>query len=322
MTQAKLSILCWMRFRMRGKVLITGGLGNLGSWMTRAFAQNGYEVLVLSRKAKYTLNDVPYTLIEADISDRNALQQAIPEDIDYCIHAASLNEYFVDNYPQKALLTNTLGTRNLLESLNIGKLKKFVYFSTFHVYGLHEGIITENTQPYPKNDYAATHLFAEYYVKQFHATHQLQYTIFRLTNSYGAPVIKESDKWYLVLNDLVRSAFLNQKIILQTNGNAKRDFIWMGDVCKITLDSLDTLPNDTYNLSSAQHYKVIELAQMVQKAYLQRYGKTIEIATNANDVTLYPELTVDNHKLKSFLPYTTENKFLFEINKIFDLLEK
>lgn len=311
-----------MRFRMRGKILITGGLGNLGSWLTHAFAQSGYEVFVLSQKARYTLKDIPYTLIEADISDLDALKKVIPKDIDYCIHTASLNEYFVDNYPQKALLVNTLGTRNLLEALNIKQLKKFIYFSTFHVYGLQEGVISEDTHPYPKNDYASTHLFAEYYVKQFHATHQLQYTIFRLTNSYGCPLIKESDKWYLVLNDLVRSAFLNQKIILQTNGNAKRDFIWMGDVCAITLDSLSVLPNDIYNLSSAQHYKVIELAQMVQEAYLQRYGKTIEIVTNDTDLSLYPKLSVDNRKLKSFLPYTAKNKFLFEINKIFDLLEK
>jgi UDP-glucose 4-epimerase len=306
---------------MRGKILITGGLGNLGSWMTRTFAQNGYEVLVLSRKASYTLKDIPYTLIDVDISDLDALKQAIPDDIDYCIHTASLNESFIDNYPQKALLVNTLGTRNLLETLNIKQLKKFVYFSTFHVYGLHQGIIAEDTQPYPKNDYASTHLFAEYYVKQFNATHQLKYTIFRLTNSYGAPLIKKSDKWYLVLNDLARSAFLNQKIILQSNGNTQRDFIWMGDVCKITLNSLDVLPDDTYNLSSAHHYKVIELAQMVQAAYLQRYGKMIEIVTNDADHSVYQELTVDNNKLKSFLSFTPENKFLFEINKIFDLLE-
>lgn len=306
---------------MRGKVLITGGLGNLGSWMTRAFAQSGYEVLVLSQKAKYTLKEVPYTLIEADVTDLDALKQAIPDDIDYCIHTASMNEYFVDDYPKKALLVNTLGTRNLLEALNTEKLKKFVYFSTFHVYGLQEGTITEDTQPCPKNDYASTHLFAEYYVKQFHATHQLPYTIFRLTNSYGAPFMKESDKWYLVLNDLTRSAFLNQKIILQTNGNAKRDFIWMGDVCKITLESLSVLPNDTYNLSSAQHYKVIELAQMVQGAYLKRYGKTIDIVTNDHDLVVYPELAVDNRKLKSFIAYAPDTKFLFEINKIFDLLE-
>jgi UDP-glucose 4-epimerase len=307
---------------MRGKVLITGGLGNLGSWMTRTFAQSGYEVLVLSKKAKYTLKEVPYTLIEADISDLDALKQAIPDDIDYCIHIASMNEYFVDDYPKKVLLVNTLGTRNLLETLNIKQLKKFVYFSTFHVYGLQEGTITENTPPCPKNDYASTHLFAEYYVKQFHATHQLPYTIFRLTNSYGAPFIKESDKWYLVLNDLTRSAFLNQKIILQTNGNAKRDFIWMGDVCKITLNSLNVLPNDTYNLSSSQQYKVVELAQMVQEAYLQRYGKTIDIVTNDHDLFIYPELAVENRKLKSFIAYTPDNKFLFEINKIFDLLEE
>ena len=58
---------------------------------------------------------------------------------------------------------NTVGTKNLLEALNLTNLKNFVYISTFHVYGLTEGDIDENTELNPKNDYALTHLFAEFY---------------------------------------------------------------------------------------------------------------------------------------------------------------
>ena len=76
------------------------------------------------------------------------------------------------------------------------------------------------TELNPKNDYASTHLFAEYYVKQFGLTHGLQYTILRLTNSYGSPTFVDSNKWYLVLNDLTRSAYENGRIIIKSNGKA------------------------------------------------------------------------------------------------------
>ena len=121
---------------MLGKILITGGLGNLGSWMTDYFYKQGYDVYVLTRKALYTLPNIKYTVLEADISNITNLKTVIGQyEFDYCIHLASYNEYFYEEYHQKALMINTLGTRNLLDILKDQNLKKFIYFSTFHVYG-------------------------------------------------------------------------------------------------------------------------------------------------------------------------------------------
>jgi len=299
------------------KVLITGGFGNLGSWISEYLDNLGYIVFILSKNIK----DSPYNIIQADITDINELKEKLDIDFDYVIHTASYNEFFHNNYAKKALLVNSLGSRNLIEILKDKHIKKFIYLSTFHIYGENSGVITEDTIPNPENDYASTHLFAEYYLKQFYATHKFPSTIFRLTNSYGTPKSIDSNKWYLVLNDLVKSAFIDNKIILNSNGKAIRDFIYMGDVCKVIEKSLSLQEHQILNLSSNQTHSILYIANKVKFVYKQRYDKNIEIILNNNDTTLSNSLTVDNSRLKKIIDIKFSNKFEYEINNIFDLLE-
>ena len=304
------------------KVLISGGLGNLGSKITIYLANLGYEIYVLSRKAKNKIENVEYKVIEADVSNLDELKQKLNFEIDFCVHTASFNEFFLPGYPEKALEVNTLGTRNLLEALSGKNIKNFIYFSTFHVYGADSGIIKESSQLNPKNDYASTHLFAEYYVKQFGFTHGLQYTILRLTNSYGSPTFVDSNKWYLVLNDLTRSAYENGRIIIKSNGKAKRDYIYMDDVASVVNKLFQRkATNDIYNLSSNKSYTVLELAKIVKFFYEKRYDKNIEIEVNQKDLKLYSDIEVKNDKLKSIIDFKVRDEIANEVSKIFDLLK-
>ena len=305
------------------KVLITGGFGNLGSWITLQLASLGYELYLLTRKEQHKFEDIKYKVIECDITNLVELQEKLNFDIDFCIHMASFNEFFLENYPKKALEINSLGTRNLLEVLNKKELKNFIYFSTFHVYGVNSGVVTENTPLNPKNDYASTHLFAEYYVKQFGFTHNLEYTILRLTNSYGAPTFKDTDKWYLVLNDLVKMAFEKSKIVLNTNGKAERDFIYMGDVSNIVAKILKINPtNEIYNLASNQTFNILGIANIVRDVYIYKFKKSINILINEEDNSIYERLEVKNTKLKNLLNFNLTQSLKEEIEKIFCLLEK
>lgn len=303
------------------KVLVTGGLGNLGSWISTYLANSGYEVYILSRKEKNKIKNINYKIIEADITNIKELEGKLDFTIDFCVHTASFNEFFLDDYPKKALEINTLGTRNLLEILSKKDIKNFIYFSTFHVYGASSGEITEESPLEPKNDYASTHLFAEYYVKQFGFTHNLKYTILRLTNSYGTPTFIDSDKWYLVLNDLAKSAYEQKKIMLKSNGKAKRDFIYMGDVTSVVekLFNIDAT-SDIYNLSANKSYEILELANIVKNEYQKKYNKNIEIEINNNDKMIYDDIFIKNYKLKSIINFEVVDKIREEVNRTFDLL--
>jgi len=308
---------------MNGKprILITGGFGNLGSWLCEHFYNQGYEVTILSKRTQ-SLNEAKYHLIQADITNYSELVQGLTMQFDYCIHTASYNEYFHDDYAKTALLVNALGTRNLIQALQPKGIKNFIYFSTFHVYGNQYDVVNEACLPNPLNDYASTHLFAEYYLRQFYQTDGFPSVICRLTNSYGAPKSIESSKWYLVLNDLVRSAYNGQIIKLTSNGQASRDFVWMGDVCAVS-EKLLAADGDAsvLNLSAMQNYKVIDLAYIVQRIYSERYNREIEVSLNKDDLFEHRETVVDNAALLKAIDHQFENKLEDEVRNIFALLE-
>jgi len=307
------------------KILITGGLGNLGSWLTDHLLNHNYDVWVLAQTERQLAAPLPYNFIQCDISDYEECQSMLGDShFELVIHTASLNDGFVEGYFTSANQVNVLGTRNLLEVFKDKGLKHFLYFSTFQVYGKYDGTIDESTPTKPRNDYGSTHLFAEFYIKQFHFTHELPFTIIRLTNSYGCPKDYKSSKWYLILNDLSKSAFDNGEIVLKSNGQSQRDFIWMGSVAQCVQDLIEKkATNEIYNLSGQRTFNMVEVAEMVQSAYRNKYDRNVSISVNQKDQTQYPQdLRISSEKLRTVVKINDEIRFEQEATNVFEFLEK
>ncbi|MFQ1607506.1 NAD-dependent epimerase/dehydratase family protein [Aeromonas veronii] len=302
-------------------ILVTGGLGNLGSWLVRDLLDK-YTVTVLARNERYVINHPNYRFVQADITQQLQLNQAIDCYYDVCIHTASYNEHFQVNYAKDALLINSLGTELLCQALARHGVGQLVYFSTFHVYGKSNGIVEESTPVNPINDYGLTHYFAEKYIEKHHRLRGLNYAILRLSNSYGCPTFKDSDKWYLALNDLCLQAFQLQQIQLKSNGLTTRDFIWMGDVVEVVCQLLHLSQplNDTFNLSSGVSYSINQMVDRVQSAYWQEFGEKVKVTVNQLDKTLPTNLFVSNHKLSAHIDHKYHDKIASEAKKIFKLL--
>lgn len=307
-------------------ILITGGLGNLGSWLTEHFALKNeeYQVYVLAKNYRNIKTIGKYKLINCNIADTNDCINTLKDyEFEYVIHTASVNDGFTPNYANDAIQINALGTRNLLEAIKDKNVKNFIYFSTFQVYGKYNGTITEDTETCPKNDYGTSHLFAEYYIKQFHSTHNIPFTIVRLTNSYGCPKDYNSSKWYLILNDLSKTAFEKKEIVLKSNGQSPRDFIWMGTVTKTINKLIDKEASNTiYNISGQNTRTMVDVANDVQKAYKTYFEEEIPIQINTGDTTVYPtDLYVSSEKLRNFIPIDDTIEFENEAINIFKFLE-
>ena len=324
------------------RYLVTGGLGYIGSWVTRTLARSGHEVIVLSRgQAQAGQPDlgVPYTLCAADISGPSqamaaSLEPLLRKGLDGCVHLASYNENHEPGYGPKALQVNTLGTRNLLEALVYAARAAqcppppLVYASTFHVYGREQGAVDETTPPAPRNEYALTHLAAEEYCRYFNRMHGVPLRIVRLTNGYGAPLVFPFSKWYLLLPDLCRMAFRDQRIALRSSPNVLRDFLWMGDVaCVIErLLGLFAQPAEpdaqTLNLASGAAVSIESVARLAASVYSARYGKALPLSFGPSS-SATGQLTVDARKLYALLgenPFTDHMEESF--HAIFDALER
>jgi len=308
------------------RILITGGLGNLGSWLTEYFVTKRCEVSTFSFSNRNVLGNLSFERIQGDITKEQDTEKLFrAREWDIIIHLASVNEGNETGYAKKALDVNAWGTRNLLQSLaKSGQASPhLIYFSTFHVYGANSGNITEDqTTLLPKNDYGLSHLFAEYYIKQFHHTHNLQYTTLRLTNSYGCPKELNSSKWYLILNDLARSAVEKKVIKLNSNGSPQRDFIWMGDVCTALDKCIEKgAANNIFNLGTGKSITMLQVAEIVQKAWKEYFSDSILIEVNSSDTDIYDStLNVSIDKLKRWIDFSPRDHMYDEALAIFKLL--
>lgn len=309
----------------KATVLVTGGLGNLGSWVTDHLAsQPGYDVTVLAAKDRRLKISHPFKKVFCDITDVKALKECLSGlSFDYIIHLASVNDGFVEDYPGLSLRVNAGGTRNLLEIAARMAIKKFIYISTFHVYGKQEGTLIETDPVLPLSDYAITHYFAECYTRMIGEKDGLSWITLRLSNSYGCPKDSNSSKWYLLFNDLCWQAMKNKKIELKTNGKMVRDFIAMGDVCEAIQKLMEKpgLKNELFNLGSGKALTLLDVADEIAAAYLEIFGKHIPVSINLADAKEYPaNFVLSIEKLVNTISFQPRIRFQEEAINIFRML--
>jgi UDP-glucose 4-epimerase len=303
------------------KLLVTGGYGNLGSWIVRDALARGWDVSVLARRHRPLFEEPRVPWIPCDLGDPASVTSALAgTSFDAVVHCGCASHSPDPAYGELALRVNTLGTRQLVEHFRSAGTGVFVYFSTMHVYGRGGGVITEDTPCTPRNDYAATHLFAEHYVRWLEAK-GVRTVILRLTNSYGCPVDLETTQWSLLLNDLARMAVQRREVRLQSNGLAWRDFLWMGDVCEAVAKLVDPAcpVAGTYLLGAGRAMRLRDLAERVVAAFRAfPGGGEIPLILNQADTSPAPEeLRVDTSRLQQALGYPVRDRLTEEALEIF-----
>ena len=309
------------------RILVTGGFGYLGSHICDHLQKKGHQVRILSRTAHPELAEwsQQFEILIGDVSDYSSIKHCC-RNVNAVIHTAALNEIECKTKDKEAILVNGLGTKNLLEAAYRNGVGRFVYFSTFHIYGIPKtSIITEETLPNPITTYAITHYLAESFCRQFETEKSLKGYILRISNGYGAPLFKSIKRWTLVLNDLCAMAFQQGRIILRSRGTQERDFVGIKDILQ-ALDILLGQPlsgnESVYNLGSGRNISIINLAETVAAVYRERYQRNIEveIPKDAADPDIKTSFRFSIEKIKR-LGYKPISVIKEEINNIFRLLE-
>lgn len=280
---------------MPRRILITGGKGYIGQYLARYFS--GEDVFITTRRPR------------GEKERRMVLEEeesivGVCRGMDIVIHTASIDERHITQDPQKALLVNTYGTRQLYLDAAACGVKKFLYLSTFHVYGrTTDTIITEETLTRPVSDYGLTHLFAEQYLRQLYPDNRMETAVLRLTNGIGRPD-QGVDKWYLVFNDFCRTAAKEKRIVLKSNGLARRDFIAIPDICSAVGILTDAnLPDfGIYNVSSQRTASIREIAKLVGSIYKELTGCELELTlpdVTEEEIRRVKDFTVASQKLRT-----------------------
>ena len=218
------------------KIVITGGLGFIGSHLADLLLKQNHKIILLtkglSKKRNISHKSKKLQIQKLDITNFQKLGKFIETTKpDMIIHLAGNTSHSMSfEKPMFDIDVNAKSTLFLLETIHRLKLKcKFILGSTFIVIGKPEKLpVNETTPCNPTTVYGANRLASEHFCKIFHEVYGIDTRIFRITNSYGPreQIIANKN----AVNFLIHEAQKNKKISIFNNGNFFRDLIFISDV--------------------------------------------------------------------------------------------
>ncbi|MEM2742008.1 MAG: dTDP-glucose 4,6-dehydratase [Nitrososphaeria archaeon] len=252
------------------KILVAGGAGFIGNNFVRYLVNEhiASEIVVLDKLTyagrRENLLDIEseITFIQGDICRKEDVDKAV-RGCSFVVNFAA--ETHVDRSVVKAgsfVLTNVVGTYNLLEACRKYDVEKFVQISTDEVYGpILEGGFKEEDRLSPRNPYAASKASADLLCKAFFETYNLPVVIARSTNNYG--FYQHPEK---LIPKTIIYALLNKKIPVYGEGKNVRDWIFVEDNCEaINLIMHKGEAGQVYNIAGKQELTNIQVVQTILK---------------------------------------------------------
>ncbi len=277
--------------------------------------QEEYNVVSSTRNRKTNK-----TSMQLDFSKPSEVVNQKINDIDFMIHTVSPNEilYKFDKY--SALAESVAGTRAALDFCIKNNIKNFIYFSSFHVFGNQEGLLTENTIPEPLNDYGLSHYMAEQTIGVLDRREEVNAWILRPSNLFGVPVdLEKFKRWNLIPFLFCKEAVEKQTITLMTSGLQLRNFVGISDLFKKVLWVLQERPGGrVIHVNGKESISVFELAKLVQDIAYKKYGLSIDINRP------YGEGMIKKFDFKSIydIAAPTENLYSFTEKMLGELLAR
>lgn len=265
----------------RRNILITGGVGFIGSHVVRLFVKKypDYRIVNLDlltyagnlENLKDVESEPNYTFVRGDICDYERMVELFREyEIDGVIHLAA--ESHVDRSikdPFTFARTNVMGTLSLLQAAKVcwdgnyeGKL--FYHISTDEVYGALEfddTLFTEQTKYDPHSPYSASKASSDHFVRAYHDTYGMPTIVTNCSNNYGPYQFPEK-----LIPLFINNIRKGKSLPVYGKGENVRDWLYVEDHAR----AIDTIFHkgkvaETYNIGGFNEWRNIDLIKVVIK---------------------------------------------------------
>lgn len=243
----------------RGSFLITGATGLIGSCLINVLVAankkgSSFKIFALGRSkeriAKRFGNEV--VPIEQDIS----IPLNEEEKYDYIIHCASNADpksYAVQ--PVETILTNVIGSKNVLDYCRKHISTRMLLTSTFEVYGSIDGVSSYREdmsgvidQTRLRNGYPESKRCCELLLRSYVDEYQINAVIARLPSVYGPTMLKNDSKAHA---QFIRNALNRENIVLKSKGEQRRTYCYVIDAVSGMFKVLfDGVKGEVYNISN------------------------------------------------------------------------
>ena len=254
------------------KIMITGGMGFIGSHLCEQLLIEKHDLVVLTKSflKKHNIANISkkIKIEKIDVTDFKRLGQSIHKNKpDVIIHLAGQTSHSQSfEQPLNDIDSNAKSTLFILEEIRKSKLKcRFILGSTFIVIGRPQKLpVDEKTPCWPTTIYGVNRLASEHYCKIYHEVYGLDTVIFRTTNSFGPREQVISTK--NAVNFLIYEAFKGNTITIFKKGKFFRDLIYISDV----ISGIKTImkkgkSGDLYWISSGRKIWFYELGKLLEK---------------------------------------------------------
>lgn len=303
-------------------ILVTGGMGFIGSNFIRRFTKNKDSKIINLDRLSYgsnqeNLRDIAeasgYTFIKADVLNEKVLRK-ITSQVDAIVNFAA--ETHVDrsiSSPKKFIKTNILGIYSILEAMRKARNDaRLVHVGTDEEYGdISSGSFTEDDGLNPSSPYAASKAAASMLIHAYHRTYGLDTIITRCTNNFGPYQFPEK-----LIPKTIIGVMLGLKVPLYGKGKNVRDWIYVEDHC----EAIETVLNkgkagEIYNISSGNELQNIEIVSTILKL-MKKPNTLIEYVEDRPGHDL--RYSLDSSKIRNQLGWRSKHTFHKALSKTVD----
>ena len=320
------------------KILVTGGLGFIGSALIRHLIANTKHKILNIDNITYAAmpealaqieNDEDYAFEKIDITSEKSLKQVFTIfKPDAVIHLAA--ESHVDrsiDAPAEFMKTNILGTYNLLQASrdtwsSSSEGKRFLHVTTDEVFGSlkqKDKPFTEENKYYPNSPYAASKASSDHLVRAWHKTYNLPILVTNCSNNYGPYQFPEKLIPLMIIN-----ALSNKPLPVYGKGNQIRDWLYVEDHVLALVKVLEEgAIGETYNIGGCNEKTNLEVVQMIcvllnklAPDYLNNIGSFQELITFTTDRPGHDQrYAIDPSKITQKLDWLPKETFESGIHK-------
>ena len=246
------------------RVLVTGGAGFIGSWVTRALLAEGHDVTVFDNLSKGFRELVPegVRFIEGDLRD-----ERLPEWLrghDAVIHMAAFIEV-ARSVEQPVLFAenNIVNGVRLLEAMHGADVGKIVFSSSATVYGVPQRLPIREEDPLgaQNNPYGATKVSMEAFVATYNQLYGMDALILRYFNPYGPNELHDPETH--AIPNFIKAVLAKQPIPLYWNGEIVRDYFYVEDLARAHTAVLGLSGLQYFNVGSETGAKTIDVLREI-----------------------------------------------------------
>ena len=312
------------------KILVTGGLGFIGSNLIDLLIKNGFFVLNID-KVSYSSNfyntlnfknNKNYKYLKLNINNKNELIKIFkkykPIGI-FNLAAETHVDRSIDS-PAPFINSNILGTFNLLEAFKkyskINTKSRLIHISTDEVYGnIVKGRTKENYPYNPSSPYAASKASSDHIVFSYIKTFGINAIITNCSNNYGPKQHPEK-----LIPKMIYNIINNKPLPVYGDGKNSREWIYVKDHCEALIKIFKYgKVGETYNIGSNKNLNNIEICKNLLNAAKKniKIGKKVKIKYIKDRPGHDKRYALDSSKLIKKLKWKPKTNFLDGINKTF-----